>query len=314
MHGRERARARKRLRSTVPFVLGAFLLGACASLGTAPTPQPTPQPSPTPIPHPTGANELVLRIETSGGLIPPFRLVNELPEFSLYGDGTVVTLGPQILIYPPPALPNVLRSRLSEEGIQALLREAAAAGLLAGDADYPMEGIADAPTTFFTVNAGGRISRVSVYALGLEDPDDPRLSPEQRVARQRLAEFARKARDFLAWLPPETILERETPYVVTRLQLVAFPAEAAEPPPSDVLVSTLDWPLPTPLRDFGDPAPWIGPTARCAVVSSRKELPRLLDELRRANALTRWRSDSELYTLLVRPLLPDEPGCVPKQW
>ncbi len=289
-------------------LLVTTLLSGCQGIGM------TPSPTPTPILHPTGSDELVLRIETSGGLVAPFRSVTELPEFSLYGDGTVITLGPQILIYPPPALPNVLQSRISEEGIQLLLREAEAAGLLAGDADYPLEGVVDAPTTFFTVDAGGRRTRVSVYALGLEDPSDPRLTAEQREARSRLAEFARKARDLLSWLPPETVLEREAPYVITRLQVVVLPADEAEPVPPDLTVPVREWPLPTPLASFGEPAHWVGTGATCAVVTSRKELPPLLEALQTATALTRWESDGQYYGLLVRPLLPDEPGCVPRQW
>lgn len=274
---------------------------------------PPPTPEPTPIPHPTGPDELVLRIETSGGFIPPFRLPTEFPQLSVYGDGTVVTLGPQITIYPPPALPNVLQGRVTEQGLQLLLREAAAAGLPAGDADYPLEGIYDAPTTFFTVNAGGHLSHVSVYALGLEDPSDPRLTAEQRAARQRLAEFARKALDLYSWLPPETVVERDIPFTITRLQVVVLPADAPEAPhPEDEhLVTTRSWPLPTPLFAFGEPAPWFGTNARCGIVSSRKELPRLLEQLPTANVLTRWRSQEQTYVAFFRPLLPDESGCQP---
>ncbi|MCS7246521.1 MAG: hypothetical protein NZ696_02840 [Thermomicrobium sp.] len=296
-----------------PVVLFAGLLILLNALACQPaTPPPTMEP--TPIPHPSGPNDLVLRIETTGGLIPPSVLPTELPELSVYGDGTVIQLGPQITLYPPPALPNLLVSRITEDGLQRLLREAAAAGLLAGDADYPLQGVYDAPTTFFTVNAGGRVSRVSVYALGIEHPDDPRLSPEHRLARRRLAEFAQKATDLLSWLPPETIRERENPFVITRLQVVVLPAESPEAPQPepDVQVAVRPWPLPTPLAEFGAAAPWVGPTARCAVVSSRKELPPLLDALRTASTLTRWRSDGTHYVLLVRPLLPDEEGCRPR--
>lgn len=276
---------------------------------------PPPTPEPTPIAHPTGSDELVLRIETSGGLIPPFRLPTEFPQLSVYGDGTVVTLGPQITIYPPPALLNVLQGRITEQGLQLLLREAAAAGLLAGDADYPLEGIYDAPTTFFTVNAGGRLSHVSVYALGLEDPSDPRLTPEQRAARQRLAEFARKARDLYSWLPSETVVERDIPFTITRLQVVVLPANAPEAPhlEDEQLVTTRSWPLPTPLSAFGEPAPWFGTSARCGVVTSRKELPRLLEQVQTANLLTRWASEGRNYVLFFRPVLPDETGCQPPQ-
>ena len=57
------------------------------------------------IAHGTGPGDLVLRWGYEGGFTPPeFQLTN-LPSFSLYGDGTVVRPGPQIEIYPGPALP-----------------------------------------------------------------------------------------------------------------------------------------------------------------------------------------------------------------
>jgi hypothetical protein len=298
-------------RSPLVALVLVNLIGLACAVSPAGTP-----PTPTPIAHPSEHDALVLRIETSGGLLPPFVLVTELPELSVYGDGTVIVLGPQILIYPPPALPNLLQSRITEDGLQLLLREAAAAGLLDGDADYPLPGVYDAPTTFFTVNAGGKRTRVSVYALGLEDPSDPRLTAEQREARQKLAAFAAKARDLTSWLPADAIIERDMPYVITRLQVVVVPADAPQAPqsPENIPVSSRPWSLPTPLSQIGEPAPWVGPTARCAVIASRKELPRLLEELATANTLTRWESGQQEFVLLVRPLLPDETGCQPRRW
>ena len=308
--GKRTARYRSTGRITLLLLLSSLVLGVCTTGGTTPAVSPTP----TPISHPTGPQDLVLRIETSGGLIP--RLLNEFPELSVYGDGTIVTLGPQVMIYPPPVLPNLVQSRTSEEGLQILLQEAAAAGLLAGDADYPLPGVYDAPTTFFTVNAGGRTSRVSVYALGIEEADDPRLAPEQREARRKLAEFARKARDFLTWLPPETIREQEAPYPITRLQLVIFPADAPEvpQPAEEQFRNTRPWPLATPLADLGAAAPWAGASARCAVIAEPSELSELLRALRTASLFTHWQSDSERFWLVVRPLLPDEAGCAPRSW
>jgi hypothetical protein len=54
------------------------------------------------ISHPTGAEDLVLRVETSGGFVPMEYNVTRLPSWSLYGDGRIVTED-QIEIYPQPA-------------------------------------------------------------------------------------------------------------------------------------------------------------------------------------------------------------------
>ena len=283
------------------------LIVSCAGLGL-----PGATPRPAPIAHPTGPDALVLRIDVTGGWLPPLFSVTWPPKLSVYGDGAVIQLGPQMTIYPPPALPNVLRSQITEAGLQRLLREADAAGLLAGDADYPLPGVSDAPTTVFTVNAGNRTSRVTVYALGSDEGADlSPLTPEQRVARQRLASFYETAINLLDWLPSEEVVERDQPYVVTRLQVMVVPPKVLAPPPNWIPGPAKPWPLPIPLSLFGDPAPWFSLEARCGVVSSRKELPRLLEELQTANALTHWESEGRLYGLVVRPLLPDETGCSP---
>lgn len=269
----------------------------------------SPTAGPSTIPHPTGPDELVLRIDRTGGLLPPFHTVTELPLFVLYGDGRVITQGPQIMIYPPPALPNLLVTRLTEEGVQAILQEAQVAGLLEGDRRYELTTIADAPTTIFTVNAGGRTSVVSVYALSEAEVDDPNVSPAEREARRRLREFLDKALSFSSWLPTTAIATPETPYAIDRLQLVVVPADQATDEPADVQPGELDWPLASPLVEFGQPFEFAGTSARCGVVE-RAELAAVLDAMSQANTLTRWRSDDALYAVFPRPLLPGEAGCV----
>jgi hypothetical protein len=259
------------------------------------------------IRYPTGADELVLRIDRTGGLVPPFSGLTELPLFALYGDGSVVTQGPQILIYPPPALPNLLLTVLTEDGIQAILHEAAVAGLLAGDQQYESPTIADGTTTIFTVHAAGRSSRVTVYALTEAEVDDPRLSASEREARRRLRTFLDKALIFSSWLPPTAIAVPEQLYRIERLQLLVVPADQAEDT-TDIQPSELEWPLSTPLATFGSPYAVLQVQGRCGVVE-REELVTVLDALAQANTLTRWRSGGELYLVFPRPLLPDESGC-----
>ena len=78
----------------------------------------------------------------------------------------MITEGPVTDIYPGSALPNLRVRRLSEEGIQAVLKRAAAAGLLGPDRRYDTMTTSDMPTTVFTLVAGGRRHVVSVYGLG----------------------------------------------------------------------------------------------------------------------------------------------------
>src|SRR5262245_27404168 len=117
------------------------------------------------IAHPTGAGDLVLRVEYQGGFVPYEFTLSSVPFWSLFGDGTLILTGPQIEIYPPPALPPLLRTQLTEDGVQAILEAAEGAGLMDGDRDFGDQCIADAATTVFTTTANGSTSVVSAYAL-----------------------------------------------------------------------------------------------------------------------------------------------------
>jgi len=120
----------------------------------------------TAIEHPTAPDDLVLRIDTSGGFVAVQSSLRSIPQISIYGDGRMIVQGPQIEIYPGPALPNLQVSQLSEADLQVILAAARDAGLLGADADYPYPCVADLPTTTFTVNAGGSTHTVTAYALG----------------------------------------------------------------------------------------------------------------------------------------------------
>ena len=64
-------------------------------------------PTSTPVEHGDRPSDLVLRWGYQGGFTPPEYQLTNLPAFSLYGDGTIVRPGPQIEIYPAPALPSL---------------------------------------------------------------------------------------------------------------------------------------------------------------------------------------------------------------
>lgn len=257
------------------------------------------------IGHPTDADELVLRIEQTGGFVPLDALVTRMPGVSLYGDGRFIVTGPQIEIFPPPALPNLLVTELSEEGIQAILQEAQHVGLLDGDATYEDVPVADATTTVFTVNAGGQTSTVSVYALGMGDEIEG-ISDEERQIRRKLQEFSARMMDLPRWLPESAIVEPETDYQIERLQLVSQPSHLVPVPDPNYDPGHVEWPLSMSLAELGEP--YFLEESRCFVVEG-DDAQTLLDALANANTLTRWESDGETYVLHVRPLLPDEEGC-----
>ncbi|MGH2812564.1 MAG: hypothetical protein ACRDI1_07620, partial [Actinomycetota bacterium] len=120
------------------------------------------------ISHPSGADVSIVRIEDVGGFAPATSSLAGHPFALLLGDGRVVTVGPQMEIYPGPAMATFFSRKVSQEGIQAILQKAEEAGLTSGDRDFPNDRVADAPTTVFAVAADGRTSVVRANALEFE--------------------------------------------------------------------------------------------------------------------------------------------------
>lgn len=284
------------LRRFLPALILAVLLGtACGRLAAD-------GPRSDSIDHGTGPNDLVLRVHSGGGFVPIDYSLREIPFFSLYGDGKLVTVGPQIEIYPGPALPNLLVSHVSEDGIQAILKAARDAGLMGADALYDHPGIADASTTTFTVVASGRRHVISAYALGFDEPPSGLIPAGEQEARRKLNDFQMKLGDMQSWLPDGSVGE-ELPFDFDELRVFV----RDEAPRDDQLPQPeLRWPLPQGLANFGAVLPDLD--VRCGSVR-RADLDAVLPLAREASELTPWRNDDHLYGLIFRPLLPDESGC-----
>lgn len=267
-----------------PLVVAALVGTACARPGAVGQG----------IDHPTGPHELILRIDVGGGLLPPRVSLREAPAFSLLGDGRIVVPGPQIEIYPGPALPNLQVRTVSEEGVQAILAAAQKAGLLGPDRRYDDGRTADASTTTFTVVAGGGRHVVSVYALGLESPDESYPSD-----RSTLAAFYGKLTGLESWLPAGS-LGLEEPFRTDEMRVYVLPYQ-----PEDLSQKAMAWPAGgfagfRPVPEFTD--------LRCGMVSG-SALPAVLSAAASANELTPWRAEGRLWSVVFRPLLPDESGC-----
>lgn len=253
------------------------------------------------IDHPTGAGDLVLRWEYTGGFIPYEYSLKRVPGWSLFGDGSVIVEGPQIEIYPGPAMPNLLVTRLSEDGVQAILAAAKDAGLMDGDHTYDYPCITDVPTTVFTTNAGGRRSVVSAYALG--DATAGSCPNVDDASRKLLYDFQTKLGDLASWLP-EGSIGAEAAYTPSEVRIYVLPYQADPELPQQAI----EWPLATGLKSFGESTPGGVQDGRCGTVSGA-DLDALRADLQAANELTPWSSAGTEYRLLLRPLLPDEHGC-----
>lgn len=278
----------------------ALTLAACSVAGSSPAESP----APAGIIYPAGATDLVLRLRYVVGFVAPSAHLVDLPVISVYGDGTVIVPGPQIAIYPGPALPNLQRATITPAGMQILLEAARDAGLLGPDAHYDLGGIMDASSAEFTLNADGRIHTISAYAL-MEGSDTPQGSDAQVAeARTKLARLQAQLGSLEGLLGAE--LGSLSPYEADAIQLLV---SAGAPDDGQGLTQQpVAWPLSSPLATFGEVLPALFQGQRCGVVSGA-DVDLLMPLLEKANTLTPWTSDGASFGLMVRPLLPGEEGC-----
>ena len=182
---------------TMSSLLSVLLIGACAGPAASPTatpgqspgespgqyspgptsPPPTAGPAGDGISHPTGPHDVILQYEVGGGFVPIDAVITQVPQFTLYGDGTVIWVSMEqharIGLFGG-TLPPLVQGRMDEEAVQALLRFALGQGRLAGAREhYQQDTCADCPTTTFRLNADGVAKTVTVDALGEvnEGPD-----------------------------------------------------------------------------------------------------------------------------------------------
>jgi hypothetical protein len=259
-------------------LLPVLLLAACA------------QPSSPGAADQTGArtnyrpDEVVLRIEHLGGFVPAQTLAARLPIVTVYGDGRVITQGLTILIYPGPALPNILERRIGAADLSRLVTMAVEAGV-GSQVDYGTPGVTDVPETRFTVSTSDGVLTSTVYAL---DIDDEGLTAEQVAARQKLRDLQAALTDLPATLGAEAAGE-ERPYEPVALAALTSPYVSPEDGP-DLEQPEMAWPGPAlPGEPLGSL-----PDLRCVTVTG-DDLAAVLEAAAGANTL--------------RPLLPDESTC-----
>ncbi len=260
--------------------------------------------SSTQIPYPVGADQLVLRISQGGGFTAPSYQLTTIPMVSLFGDGSLITPGAQVDIYPGPALPTIAQERLSVEAIQQLLQAAIDAGL---DRDRDLTdlgsvGIADAPTTTFTLVVDGQTHTTNVYALGELGSKPAGMSQEEYQTRQDLLAFESKMTD-LSWLPEGSVSDAGSfqPSAVRVFVSDYQPDPSLTEPP-------IAWPIFPALAAFGQPVSAGLQGTRCGSLTG-DDARTVLDLAAGATQLTPWTSGGGRFGLLFRPLLPDENGC-----
>ena len=256
------------------------------------------------IGHATAPSDLVLQVGYRGGFTPVEYQLTNLPFFSLYGDGTLLTPGPQIEIYPGPALASIQQQTVTEDGVQAILHAALEAGLAEAKdmADLGSVGIADAADTVFTIRTDDVERTIRVYALAEFGPDRPAgMDRDEFDARQKLSDLAVDLTDLATWLPAGSL---EEPTVYEALGARVFVGEHRED--EDLPQAVIPWPLEPPLGSLGSSDATYG--YGCMIVTGPEWTDTLLPAAVGANQLSPWRSDGHRYTVILRQLLPDEIG------
>jgi hypothetical protein len=293
--------------SVVLTITLALVTAACSGAGSSGLPDgsagASDAPGATPvggIEHPTGADEVILRYEEGGGFVPAGFFATETPHFTLYGDGTVVFRNPAA--EPPPPVGSVFlmnphrTATLDADQIQELLAFALGeGGLAAARPEYTNDMVADASTAVFTIDAGGIKKRVSVYALGLDLPEEG--AGADAPARAAFSKLAARLNDFDqgGTIPTDV-------YVPTAYRGVLFES------PGIVAPDVREWPWPdlTP-ADFV-----MGDDANARPFPSRTMAPAEIDVLGIEDYEGGFQGmviagpDGKMYTFSLRPLLPGE--------
>jgi hypothetical protein len=310
---------------TAPFVRrisrralagAALLVGTTATLGRSAQSQYQPVASPQVTPA-FGRPTLLLRIESFGETTPPEMQLIAMPMFSLFDDGSIYRLGPVIAIYPPPALPNVTRMRISLDAVTAIMERARDAGLdQARDVPNPSmsDGVASIRIRF---NDDGQFVDSTTWGLFTDVGLPPAWDEETLAAYEALRDIV----SFLVNVPTNLsagdLLEPEIPVDPERLQVVSFVATPDLTLPSlapDLQQPPLTWPLSTPLAAISTPydaAAAAGlPEPGCIEISGA-DARAVVATAREGNLLSPWIDGDVTYGLLLKPLLPDQTGCSP---
>lgn len=282
------------------LVLASLSLAACVGSAGAVNPSQPPSGSSDPV----DPNTPIFRVGWEGGFVRPEAILGRLPIVVVYADGRVITQGPVPAVYPGPLMPNLQERTLSPDALARLIELARDKNLLRTvHYDYP--GIADAPDTVLEIELDGTSYRVSAYALAEAGVDGADMGLDQASIDGRAA--LRAFIDALTGIPNSDFTDREHPYVPAGLRLYA--GKAVIVPNSELPGEqpAVDWPL-GDLATAGAAVDNGALDVRCQVVEG-EDLEAILPLLESANGLQTFRSEGELYSLTVRPLLPGETGC-----
>lgn len=232
---------------------------------------------------------IVLTVTDEGGFVPLESLVGRLPRYVLQSDGTLYAPAPIAAIYPGPLVAPVTVGNVGASVVDEIRRLAEQVGLPSKDRiDDPGPGnVADATTTVFTYRDANGTHVLRVYALGIAGTD----SKVADVASQMLSTLDRAA----------SSMQGAGDYAPDRLEVWSVEGLAL---PDPALRRVRPWPLQT----APDALPEVRPGRRCTVISG-PDAEETIATFLAADQATVWDLDGTPHSLIVRILLPGEPGC-----
>jgi hypothetical protein len=236
-------------------------------------------------------DDVLISIEVGGGFVPQGTDFASVPTLVLR-DGTVITGGASIAIYPGGPVSPVVTGQLGVGAVAALVDAAAEAGLDADALDAGEPGVADAPTTTITVAFADATRTHEVYALGMDD--GPGLTDDQRAVRRAVGELVDQVTDAVG-------TAADQPYEPIGYQVQALPRSPADLEGFDVAPNELAWPFPDlPLSAEG-----------CIDIEGDR-VAELTDVLADATQITTWTdAQGALWQLAIRLTLPGDTRCSP---
>ena len=277
-------------RIVLVLVVATLGLVACGSDSDSPTTDGSLPPVADGYQHPTGADDVVIEYVQVGGFVTREFAFQQTPNLLIAGNGRVFSPGAQIEIYPGPLLPAVQVQPITEEGIQAILAAADAAGLFQQLEYEQPTNIADASTAQLTINVNGRTYLHEAYALSPALPGE--AGQETTPERQALADFIAQLSDLTGVVGADQLGE-QTIFEPSEYGIEALVVDDLSLYGSDGIEPTVaDWPADVTVR--------LTDASTCTVVPAAK----VGETLAAANQLTFFEDAGVTYQVLARPVLP----------
>lgn len=240
---------------------------------------------------PIDSDDVILTVTNEGGFVPVEMAYHPMPTYVLLGDGTLYAPGMIPLIFPGPLMPAVQAIQLDEGTVAQILELVEAIGLpdITDERAEDAENVADAGDTVVRYFDADGEHRFAVFALGLGESDDPRVTATQRLL-DGLGLAAGNGEPLGDFVP--TSLE----------VLVGDAFDAASDPASEIV----DWPLPVPAAEIDAVR---GETGLRCIALDGEDAEVALAVFSSATQMTFFEEGGEVWRLIPRPIFPGETAC-----